>query len=128
MGDKQYCLALGGWASGSSKVILCVIPPEGRNTSCSNISENSSNKAEINGSLAPGAKGVRGPSYSPSSMSLAPIARRLLDGYNNVNHAALCDLQTVSSRTSKSTSEYSQYKTWVQFLTRYRNRNHTHYV
>ena len=22
-GDKQYCLGLGGWASGSSKVILC---------------------------------------------------------------------------------------------------------
>ena len=24
MGDKQYCLGLGGWASGSSKVISCV--------------------------------------------------------------------------------------------------------
>ena len=57
-----------------------------------NTSENLSNKAEIYGSLAPGAKGVQGPSYSPSSTSLAPIARRLPDGCNNVNHAALCDL------------------------------------
>ena len=24
-GDKQYCFDLGGWASGSSKVMLCVM-------------------------------------------------------------------------------------------------------
>ena len=60
-----------------------------------NTSENLFNKAEIYGSLAPGVKGVQGPSNSPSSTSLAPIARRLLDGRNNVNHAALHDLQKV---------------------------------
>ena len=60
-----------------------------------NISENSSNKAEIYGSLAPGAKGVWGPSNSPSSTSLAPIATGLPDGCNNVNYAALYDLQMV---------------------------------
>ena len=57
-----------------------------------NTSESSSNIAETYGSLAPGARGVQDPSYSPSSMSLASIARRLPDGQNNVNHAALCDL------------------------------------
>ena len=70
----------------------------------SNMSENSSSKAEIDGSLVSGAKGVRGPSYSPSSMSLAPIARRLLDGHNNANHAALCDLQTVIIKDLKEHS------------------------
>ena len=69
-----------------------------------NTSKNSSNKAEIYGSLAPGARGVWGPSYSPSSMSLAPIARRLLDGHNNVNHAALWDLQTVFNKDLKEHS------------------------
>ena len=59
------------------------------------MSKNLSNKTEIYGSLAPGAKGVRGPPNFPSSMSLAPIARRLPDGCNNVNYAVLCDLQTV---------------------------------
>ena len=60
-----------------------------------NMSENSSNKAEIYRSLAPGAKGVQGSSNSPSSISLAPIARRLLDGHNNMNHATLHNLQMV---------------------------------
>ena len=94
-GDKHYCLGLGGWASGSSKVMSRVTWSEGRKTVSLNTSKNSSNQAENYGSLAPGANGVQGPSYSPSSISLAPIARRLLDGCNNVNHAALCDLQTV---------------------------------
>ena len=104
VGDKRYCLGLGGWASGSSKVMLCVTWSEGRKTGSMNISENSSNKAEIYGSLAPGARGVWGPSYSPSSMSLAPIARRLPDGCNNVNHAALWDLQTVFIKDLKEHS------------------------
>ena len=69
-----------------------------------NMSENSSNKAEIYGSLAPGARGVWIPSYSPSSMSLAPIARRLPDGHNNVNQAALWDLQTVFNKEHKEHS------------------------
>ena len=60
-----------------------------------NMSENSSNKAEIYASVAPRAKGVRGPSNSLSSMSLTPIARRLPDGPSNTNHAALHDLQMV---------------------------------
>ena len=29
-GDKWYCLGLGGWASGSSKVMLCVMQSKGR--------------------------------------------------------------------------------------------------
>ena len=103
-GDKQYCLGLGGWASWSSKVMSCVMQSEGRKMGSTNMSENSSNKAEIYGSLAPGAKGVWGPSYSPSSMSLAPIARRLPDGCNNVNHAALHDLRTVFIKTCKEHS------------------------
>ena len=92
VGDKWYCLGLGGWASGSSKVMSCVMWSKGGKTGSMNTSENSSNKAEIYGSLAPGARGVWIPSYSPSSMSLAPIARRLPDGCNNVNQAALWDL------------------------------------
>ena len=68
---------------------------EGRKTGSSTMSKNSFNKAKIYGSPAPGAKGVQGPFYSPFSILLAPIARRLPDGHNNVNHAALCDLQTV---------------------------------
>ena len=90
-GDKQYCLGLGGWASGSSKVMLYVTRSTGRKTGSTNMSENLSNKAEIYGSLAPGARGVWIPSYFPSSMSLAPIARRLPDGHNNVNQAAFWD-------------------------------------
>ena len=74
-GDKQYCLGLGGWVSGSSKVMLCVMRAKDGKIGSVNTSENSSNKAEIYGSLAPGARGVWIPSYSPSSMSLAPIAR-----------------------------------------------------
>ena len=92
VGDKQVCFGLGGWASGSSKAILCVTWSEGGKTSYVNKSENSSNKAEIYRSLASGFKAVWGPSNSPSSMSLAPIARRMPDSHNNVNHAALCDL------------------------------------
>ena len=76
-------------------VMAYVTWSEGRKTGSMNMSENSSNKAEIYGPLAPGAKGVWGPSNYPSSMSLAPIARRLPDGCKNVNHAALHDLQTV---------------------------------
>ena len=83
-GDKQYCLGLGGWASRSSKVISYVMQPEGGKTGSANTSENSSNKAEIYRLLAPRAKGVWISSYSPSSISLAPIARRLPDGHNNV--------------------------------------------
>ena len=103
-GDKRYCLGLGGWASGSSKVMLCVMRSKGRKTGSVNTSENSSNKAEIYGSLAPGARGVWIPSYSPSSMSLAPIARRLPDGCNNVNQAALWDLQMVFNKEHKEHS------------------------
>ena len=91
-GDKRYCLGLGGWASGSSKVILCITQSEGGKTGSANMSENLPNKAEIYGSLAPGDRGVWIPSYSPSSTSLAPIARRLPDSWNNVNQAALWDL------------------------------------
>ena len=103
-GDKRYCLGLGGWASGSSKVMLCVMQSEGGKTGSANTSENLSNKAEIYGSLAPGARGVQIPSYSPSSMSLAPIARRLPDGHNNVNQAALWDLQMVFNKEHKEHS------------------------
>ena len=92
VGDKWYCLGLDGWASGSSKVMLCVTQSEDGKTGSANMSENSSNKAEIYRSLAPGARGVWIPSYSPSSKSLAPIARRLPNGHNNVNQAALWDL------------------------------------
>ena len=84
-------MGLGGWVSGSSKVMLCVTWSEGGKTGSVNTSENSSNKAEFYGSLVPGARGVQIPSYSPSSMSLAPIAGRLPDGHNNVNQAALWD-------------------------------------
>ena len=103
-GDKQYCLGLGDWVSGSSKVMLYVMWSEGRKMGSANIPENSSNKAEIYGSLAPRARGVRGPSNSPSSMSLAPISRRLLDSCNNVNHLALHGLQTVFINDSKEHS------------------------
>ena len=103
-GDKWYCLGLGCWESGSSKVMPCVMRSEVGKTSSVNISENLSNKAEIYGSLAPGARGVRIPSYSPSSMSLAPIARRLPDGCNNVNQAALWDLQTIFNKERKEHS------------------------
>ena len=51
VGDKRYCLGLGGWASGSSKVMLCVTQSKGGKTGSANTSENSSNKAEIYGSL-----------------------------------------------------------------------------
>ena len=91
-GDKRYCLGLGGWASGSSKVMSCVTRSEGGKTGFANTSENSSNKAKIYGSLAPRARRIQIPSYSPSSTSLAPIARRLPNGDNNVNQAALWDL------------------------------------
>ena len=85
-------MGLGGWTSGSSKVILCVMLSEGGKMASSNMSENLSNNADIDRSLAPGAKGVWDPSYSPSSITLAPITRRLPDGCNNVNYAALYDL------------------------------------
>ena len=104
VGDKRYYLGLGGWASGSSKVMLSVIWSEGGKTGSTNTSENSSNKAEIYGSLPPGAREVWIPSYSPSSMSLAPIARRLPDGCHNVNQAALWDLQTVFNKECKEHS------------------------
>ena len=52
MGDKWYCLALDGWASGSSKVMLCVTWSKGRKMGSMNMSENSSSKAETYGSLA----------------------------------------------------------------------------
>ena len=100
-GDKRYCWGLGGWASGASKVMLCVTQSKGGKMGSTNTSENSSNKVEIYGLLAPGAKGVWGPSNSPSSMSLTPIARRLLDGHNNVNHAALLLCKWFSSMTLK---------------------------
>ena len=99
MGDKQYYLGLGGWASGSSKVMSCMMQSEGGMTGSANKAENLSNKAEIYGSLAPGAEGAQVPSSSPSSILLAPIARRLPDGHNNVNQAALWDLQMVFKRT-----------------------------
>ena len=95
VGDKWYCLGLSGWVSGSIKLMFCVTLSEGGKTGSSNTSENSSNKAEIDGLLAPGARGVWGPSYSPSSTSLASIARGPPDGHHNVNHAAFCDLRTV---------------------------------
>ena len=104
-GDKRYCLGLGGWASGSSKVMLHVTRSKGGKTGSANMSKNLSNKAKIYGSLAPGARGVRVPSYSSSSMSLAPIARRLPDGHNNVNQVALWDLQTVFNKDAKSTAQ-----------------------
>ena len=58
VGDKGFCLGLGGWASGPSKVMLCVMWSKGRKTSSANTSKNSSNKAEIYGSLASRARGV----------------------------------------------------------------------
>ena len=77
-GDKWYCLGLSDWASGSSKVMSCVTQSEGKKMSSSSMLEKLSNKTEIYGSLAPGAKRVWGPFYSPSSMSLASIARDCL--------------------------------------------------
>ena len=103
-GDNWYCLGIGGWASGSRKVMLCVTQSEGRKMGSANTSENLSNKAEIYGSLASGAKGVLGPSNSQSSTSLTPIARRLLDSRNNVNHATLHDLQMVFTNDLKEHS------------------------
>ena len=103
-GDKWYCLGLGGWASGSNKVMSCVMRSKGGKTGSAKTYENLSNKAEIYGSLVPGAREVRIPSYSPSSMSLAPIARRLPDGCNNVNQAALWDLRTVLNKERKEHS------------------------
>ena len=78
--------------------------PEGGKTGSLNTSENLSNKAEIYGSLAPRAKGAQGPFYSPSSTSLAPIAKRLTNSHNNVNQAALCDLRTVFIKELKEHS------------------------
>ena len=108
VGDKWYCLGLSSWASGSSKVISCVMWSKGRKTGSANTSKNSSNKAEIYRLLASGARGVWIPSYSPSSMSLAPIARRLPYGHNNMNQAALWDLQIVFNKKHKEHSS-----TWV---------------
>ena len=107
-GDEQYYLGLGGWASGPSKVMSCLMRFEGRKMGSSNTSENSFNKEKIYRPLAPGAKGVRGPSYSPSSMSLAPIARRFPDSCNSVNHVALCDLWMVFIKDLKEHSS-----TWI---------------
>ena len=84
--------------------MLCVTQSEGGKTGSLNMSENLSNKAEIYRSLALGSKGGRGPFYSLSSMPLAPIAKRLLDSYNNVNQAALCDLQMVFIKELKKHS------------------------
>ena len=97
-GDKWYCLGLSGWASESSKVMSCVIWSEGGKTGSVNTSENSSNKTEIYGPLPPGVRGVQITFYFPSSTSLAPIARRLPDGRNNVNQAALWDFRTVVNK------------------------------
>ena len=102
--DKRYCLGLGGWASRCSKMMSYVMQSKGRKMGSSNMSEKLSNKAEIYGLLAPGAKGVQGPSYSPSSMSLATIGRRMPDGYNNVNQLELCDLQMVFIKDLKEHS------------------------
>ena len=88
-------MGLGGWASGSNKVMSCVTQSEGRKIGSMNTSENLSNKTEIYGSLAPRAGGVQGPSNSLSSMSLAPIAKRWPDDCNNVNHAAIRDLRMI---------------------------------
>ena len=104
VGDKWYCLGWGGWASGSNKVMSCVTQSKGRKTGCINMSENSSNKAKIYGSLAPGTRGVWGPFYSLSSILLAPIARRLPDVCNNVNQAALWDLWMVFIKEQKEHS------------------------
>ena len=104
VGDKWYCLGLGGWASGSNKVMFCVTQSKGGKTGSMNMSKNSSNKAEIYGSLAPGARGARIPSYSPSSTSLVPIARKLPNGCNNVNQVALWDLQMVFNKECKEHS------------------------
>ena len=95
VGDKQYWLGLGDWASGFNKVMSCVTRSQGRKMVSSNTSQNLSNKAKIYGILAPGGSGVWSPSYSPLSTSLAPIARRVPDGCKNMNHAALCDFQMV---------------------------------
>ena len=103
-GDKQYCYGLDVWISGSSKVILYVMRYKGKKTGSWNTSENLSSKAEIYGSLELGARGVWGPSCSPSSMTLAPIARRLLDGHNNMKHAELCDLPMVFIKDLKEHS------------------------
>ena len=73
-----------------------------------NISENLSSKVEIHGSLSPKFKGFQGPSYSSSSMSLAPIATRLPHGCINVNHAVPCDLQMVFIKDLKEHSS-----TWL---------------
>ena len=99
-----YSLGLGGWASGSSKVMSCVTRSEGQKIGSANTSKNLSSKAEIYGLLAPGARGVRIPSYSPSSISLAPIARRLPDSRNNLNQTALWELQTVFNKECKEHS------------------------
>ena len=98
-------MGLGSWASGSSKVMLCVMRfKDGKTGFLEYISENLSSKAEIYGLLELGARGVWGPSCSPSSMTLAPIARRLLDGHNNKKHAELCDLLTVFIKDLKEHS------------------------
>ena len=104
VGDKQYCLGLGGWASGSSKVMLCMAQSAGGKTGSTNMFENLSNKAKIYGLIAPGARGFWIPSYSPSSRSLDPIAKKLPDGQKNVNKAALWDLQTVFNEECKEHS------------------------
>ena len=104
VGDKQYYLSLGGWVSGSSLVISCVMWSKDRNIGSKNTSENLSNKAKIYGSLSPRARGVWGPSYSLSSTSLSPIAKRLPDSHNSVNQAALCDLQMVFIKECKEHS------------------------
>ena len=85
-------------------MIVCVIWSKGRKKGSLNMSENSFYKAKIYGSPAPGAKGVLGPLYSPSGMSLAPIARRLPDGCKNVNYSALCDLQAIFIKDLKEHS------------------------
>ena len=104
VGDKQYYLGLGDWAYGSNKVMSYVTRSKVGKMGSSNMLENLSNKAEIYGLLVPGARGVRGPSYSPSSISLAPLARRMADGPNNVNYKALCDLQIVFIKDLKEHS------------------------
>ena len=77
---------------------------EDRKMGSSNTSENSSKKAEIYRLLSSGAKGIQDPLYSPSSTLLDPIAKKLPDGCNNVNHATLYDLLMVLIKDLKEHS------------------------
>ena len=104
--------------------MLCVTWSEGGKTGSTNTSENSSNKAEIYGSLAPGARGVRIPSYSPSSTSLAPIARRLLDGHNKCKPSSTLgfanSFQQGAQRAQLNLSLTQQQSTQHHLITKHR--------